>query len=94
MIAKLKFQHKTCTKLLQVLIREKFPLLCYQVLDIRTVILGHSERRAYFGENDAHLAEKVVNALDHDMDVIFCFGEELEDRKSGNHFEVVKSQIS
>ena len=47
---------------------------------IQTVILGHSERRAYFGENDATLAKKVINALDHDMDVVFCFGEELEDR--------------
>jgi len=61
---------------------------------IQTVILGHSERRAYFGENDTSLAKKVTNALDHDMDVIFCFGEELEDRKSDDHFEVVKSQIS
>ena len=61
---------------------------------IQTVILGHSERRAYFGENDATLAKKVSNALDHDMDVIFCFGEELEDRKSDKHFSVVKSQIS
>ena len=63
-------------------------------IGIETVILGHSERRAYYGENDATLAKKVDNALDHDMDVIFCFGEELEDRKSENHFEVVKSQIS
>ena len=62
-------------------------------IEIRTVILGHSERRAYFGENDATLAKKVSNALDHDMDVIFCFGEELEDRKSDKHFSVVKSQI-
>ena len=61
---------------------------------IQTVILGHSERRAYFGENDATLAKKVTNALDHDMDVVFCFGEELEDRKSDNHFNVVKSQIA
>ena len=61
---------------------------------IQTVILGHSERRAYFGENDATLAKKVYNALDHDMDVVFCFGEELEDRKSDKHFSVVKSQIA
>jgi triosephosphate isomerase len=52
------------------------------------------ERRAYFGENDATLAKKVSNALDHDMDVVFCFGEELEDRKSDKHFSVVKSQIA
>ena len=63
-------------------------------IDIRTVILGHSERRAYFGENDVTLSKKVANALDHDMEVIFCFGEKVEDRKSANHFEVVKAQIS
>lgn len=60
---------------------------------INTVILGHSERRAYFGEDDAMLAKKVDTALSHDMDVIFCFGEELEDRKSGKHFDVVESQL-
>tara|TARA_B100000767_G_scaffold273917_1_gene305421 strand:+ start:4228 stop:4977 length:750 start_codon:yes stop_codon:yes gene_type:complete len=61
---------------------------------IQTVILGHSERRAHFGESDVTLAKKVINALDHDMEIIFCFGEELEDRKFDNHFNVVKSQIS
>ena len=61
---------------------------------IQTVILGHSERRAYFGENDSTLAKKVTNAFDHDIDVVFCFGEELKDRKSDNHFNVVKSQIA
>lgn len=61
---------------------------------IQTVILGHSERRAYYGENDETLAKKVSNALDHDMDVIFCLGEELEDRKSNTYFEVVKTQIA
>ncbi|WP_340066034.1 triose-phosphate isomerase [Ascidiimonas aurantiaca] len=60
---------------------------------IKTVILGHSERRAYFGENDTLLAKKIDTALAHDMDSIFCFGEELEDRKAGNHFEVVESQL-
>src|SRR6056300_714445 len=51
-------------------------------LGLKTVILGHSERREYFGETDALLAEKVNAALENDMHVIFCFGEELEDRKS------------
>lgn len=60
---------------------------------IQTVILGHSERRAYFQETDALLAEKVTTAIDQNMDVIFCFGEELEDRKSENHFAVVKEQL-
>jgi triosephosphate isomerase len=62
-------------------------------LGIKTVILGHSERREYFGETDALLAEKVDAALENNLEVIFCFGEVLEDRKTGDHFDVVKSQI-
>ncbi|WP_027392498.1 triose-phosphate isomerase [Aquimarina latercula] len=60
---------------------------------VETVILGHSERRAYFGETDELLEEKVNTALKHKMTIIFCFGEELEDRKSGNHFNVVEGQL-
>jgi triosephosphate isomerase len=62
-------------------------------IGINTVIIGHSERRAYFGENDEILAKKVKAALANNMQVMFCFGEELEDRKSGNHFNVVGSQL-
>ena len=60
---------------------------------IDTVIIGHSERRAYFGENDEILAKKVTTALAKGLRVMFCFGEELEDRKSENHFNVVQSQL-
>lgn len=60
---------------------------------VNTVILGHSERRAYFNETDEMLAKKVDAALAHDMRVVFCFGEELKDRKSDNHENVVASQI-
>ena len=60
---------------------------------VHTVILGHSERRAYFGETDELLAKKVDTALANDMQIVFCFGEELEDRKSENHFAVVESQL-
>ncbi|MFH4964204.1 triose-phosphate isomerase [Gaetbulibacter sp. M235] len=60
---------------------------------IQTVILGHSERREYFNETDEMLAKKVDAALANSMRVIFCFGEVLEDRKSGNHENVVGSQI-
>lgn len=62
-------------------------------IGIQTVILGHSERRAYFGETNAILAQKVDTALKHNFTVIFCFGEELSDRESGNHFSLVESQI-
>jgi len=60
---------------------------------VKTVILGHSERRSYFNETDAVLAKKVDTALAHDMRVIFCFGEELEDRKTGNEEAIVEAQI-
>ncbi len=62
-------------------------------IGINTVILGHSERRAYFGEDDALLAKKVQAALDNNMRIIFCFGEELQDRQAGQHFSVVESQL-
>jgi len=57
------------------------------------VILGHSERREYFGETNGSLQKKVNTALKNNLEVIFCFGEVLEDRKNGNHFKVVEEQI-
>ena len=60
---------------------------------VNIVILGHSERRAIYNETDALIADKVNTALKHDMKVIFCFGEELKDRQSENHFNVVENQL-
>lgn len=60
---------------------------------VNIVILGHSERRSYFHETDATIAFKTDAALQHDMEVIFCFGEELKDRQSGNHFNIVENQL-
>lgn len=57
------------------------------------VILGHSERRAYYGETDATLKEKVLLALENGLKPIFCIGEVLEERESNKQEEVVKSQI-
>ena len=62
-------------------------------IGVKTVILGHSERRAYFNESDDLLAKKIDAALAYGMRSIFCFGEELEDRKSGNEEAVVGAQI-
>lgn len=64
-----------------------------KLIGIKTVILGHSERRTYFGETDELLAEKVTSAIENKLGVIFCFGELLEDRKSDNHFSVVENQL-
>ena len=57
------------------------------------VILGHSERRQYYGETDAKLVEKTKLALAAGLSPIFCIGEVLEERKEGRHIEVVTNQV-
>lgn len=57
------------------------------------VILGHSERRAYYHETAEILKEKVLLALENGLTPIFCIGEVLQEREAEKHFEVVKSQI-
>ena len=56
-------------------------------------ILGHSERRQYYGETDAKLVEKTKLALEAGLSVILCVGENLDEREAGRHFEVVTEQI-
>ena len=63
-------------------------------IGVQTVLIGHSERRSLFGETDQLLAEKVNAAIENGLEIIFCFGELLADRKSDNHFSIVKSQLS
>ena len=58
------------------------------------VILGHSERRAYYHETVEILEEKVKLALANGLTPIFCIGEVLEEREAGKHFEVVDAQIA
>lgn len=57
------------------------------------VILGHSERRAYYGETDEILAKKVDLAIANKLHPIFCIGEVLAEREAENHFDVVKQQL-
>ena len=57
------------------------------------VILGHSERRQYYGETSETLNKKMARAYESHLTPIYCVGENLEERESNRHFEVVKAQI-
>ncbi len=63
-------------------------------MDIEYCIVGHSERRAYYGETDAMIAKKVDQLLKHEIRPIVCCGEVLEEREAGKQFDVVKRQIT
>ncbi|MFH1076907.1 MAG: triose-phosphate isomerase [Pseudomonadota bacterium] len=60
---------------------------CYYVL------IGHSERRQYFGETDATVNKKIKAALAHRLSPVFCIGETLAEREAGNTFSVLSRQI-
>ena len=60
---------------------------------VLSVIIGHSERRKHFNENDSILSKKAKTAIDNSLNIIFCVGEELSEREKGNHFELIKNQI-
>ena len=61
--------------------------------EIDYCIVGHSERRAYYGETDATVAAKVDQLLAHGLKAIVCVGEVLEEREAGRQFDVVQRQV-
>ena len=65
-----------------------------QELGVKAVILGHSERRGYFKEDNETLLKKVKIALKYDLDIVFCVGESLEQRENNKYFDVIKGQMS
>ena len=62
-------------------------------LGCKYVILGHSERRQYYGETSATLNKKMEQAYANNLTPIYCVGENLDEREAGKHFDVVKAQI-
>jgi len=64
-----------------------------KAIGVNAVIIGHSERRSYYGDTDQVIASKIRLVLDNDMKAIFCCGETLDERNAGNHFAVVKTQM-
>jgi len=63
-------------------------------LDCRYVIVGHSERRAFFGERDENIQKKVLAALRHGLSPILCVGESLAEREAGRTESAVTAQLS
>ncbi|NJN25022.1 MAG: triose-phosphate isomerase [Cyclobacteriaceae bacterium] len=61
---------------------------------VEYVILGHSERREYYGESNAFLAKKVNTVLEAGLTPIFCCGETLEIRERNEHFKFVTNQLT
>ena len=62
-------------------------------LGVEYVILGHSERREYYGETSQTLNKKMAQAYENNLIPIYSIGEKLEEREAGKHFDVVKAQI-
>ena len=63
-------------------------------LDIEYAIVGHSERRTLFNEVDSVINDKVNRLIDSEIVPIFCFGESIDERKSGTYLNFIENQIN
>lgn len=64
-----------------------------QSMELSYCIVGHSERRQYYGETNEGVAKKVTLLLQHELSPIVCVGEQLEERESDKHFDVIREQV-
>lgn len=64
-----------------------------QSIGVTYVIIGHSERRAYFNETNQVLNNKIQEAINANLQIVFCCGESLEQRENNSFFEVIKNQL-
>jgi triosephosphate isomerase len=63
-------------------------------IGLEYTIIGHSERRQYFGETSAQINSKVVASINGSLNPIYCCGEVKEEREAGDHFKVVEQQLN
>ncbi len=85
---------QNCSEFLNGAYTGEVSALMLQSVNCNYVLVGHSERRQYFNETNQQLVLKIKNALQHSINVIFCFGEKLEERKGTTHFTTVEKQLN
>jgi triosephosphate isomerase len=62
-------------------------------IGVEFCLVGHSERRQYFQESELELAEKIERCLENNIEVIYCFGEVLSERKAGIYIDIIEQQL-
>ncbi|MES2617063.1 MAG: triose-phosphate isomerase [Bacteroidota bacterium] len=63
-------------------------------IGVQYVLVGHSERRQYYNETNESCAAKIVTALKHNIQPVYCIGETLVEREANQHFNIVESQLN
>jgi len=85
---------QNCSQYLNGAFTGEVSALMLQSINCNYVLIGHSERRNYFNETNEQFILKIKNALHNNLKVIFCFGEQLAERKQNLHYETIKLQLS